>query len=258
MSRFRYSGVNWEGRDWQVASPIETLGDQLEELVPQRFPVDGTVASRGHDQSSPNSDHRPDGDGTVRAIDFGGSPEWLFDIAEAIRLSQDPRVRYVIHDGRMYSSYPKPGYPPYTWRPYSGASPHTTHVHVSTAAAGDNDPAEWQLDPEGDEMETLRVGDTGWGVARAKTALEGWRKIHAPTKPALEPNDVFDEAMATRVAEFQSGGKLPDRYTRGVIGAITWGWLMEYVADKVDDRAVGAVIPELETATIEVVTGYKE
>jgi hypothetical protein len=59
------------------------------------------------------------------------------DIADQIRLcakAGDKRISYVIFNGRIASS--KKGW---AWRPYSGASPHNHHCHVSFTKAGDAD-----------------------------------------------------------------------------------------------------------------------
>lgn len=140
--RFRLSGVNWEGRAWQVSTPVATLAGQVDAAYPKGWKTDGTVASQGHDQTSPRSDHRPKpyvGPGIVRAVDIGvGSMSEGMGLVEPLRQSADPRIRYVIFNNAIFSSYPKPGYPPYTWRPYTGAA-HKTHIHVSMLAAADSD-----------------------------------------------------------------------------------------------------------------------
>ena len=145
---FRYSGTNWAGIEWFTVPAVTVLGQQITIIRPGVFPTDGTVASRIHDQVSPTSDHSPDGDGAVRAIDFGGDTGFLADTTEQMRLSEDRRIKYVIHNERMFSSYPKPGYPPYTWRPYTGANGHITHAHVSTLAEFDDVTDQWSLQEE--------------------------------------------------------------------------------------------------------------
>jgi len=86
-----------------------------------------------------------------------------------------------------------------------------------------------------DDMETLRIGDTGWGVSRLQKALNGWIDIYSADKTPLVIDGEFGQATADRVTQFQDGSKLPARYQRGVVGGITWGWLMEFVADLVDE-----------------------
>ncbi len=142
---FRYSGTNWAGIDWHTAAPITKLGSQIETLRPGTLPVDGTVASRGHDLANPSSDHKPQ-NGIVRAIDFGGDRDELVAWSDSIRLSKDSRLKYMIYDGQICSSYWRDGIEPFTWRRYSGSSPHSHHVHLSSMAASDNDLSPWQLE----------------------------------------------------------------------------------------------------------------
>ncbi len=162
MARFRISGVNWEGRPWRVSAAIEQLIDQVEAVWDTRHPADGTVASRGHDRGNPRSDHRParqPPQGVVRAVDIGETVEDRGELlAEAIRLSRDRRVRYVIHEGRLFSSYDHRNGPPYMWRRYTGANPHLNHVHVSVLRRGDSDGRRWDIDLEGD-MAALQITD---------------------------------------------------------------------------------------------------
>jgi hypothetical protein len=132
---FRFKGKNHAGQVWRAAGAIETFGKQIEVLRPGTFGNDGTVASKAHDQAHPTSDHRPDprtGEGTVRAIDFHETASGLVDeVAEALRLSKDPRISYVIHDGRMFSSYRTKTFEPWEWRPYTSKNPHRDHGHMS-------------------------------------------------------------------------------------------------------------------------------
>lgn len=132
---FRHSGTNWAGISWRSVGGIETLGDQIEALRPGTHPADGTVASRRHDQINPSSDHSPDSNGNVRAIDIGHNDiNELKAWAEAIRLSKDDRVKYVILENMMYSSYSKGYIEAWTWRPYTGT--FHWHIHVSLVADG--------------------------------------------------------------------------------------------------------------------------
>ena len=148
MVRFRRSGKNWEGRLWKVAAPVDSLAGQIEAAYPVRHPKDGTVASKGHDANSPTSDHRPkptSGAGVVRAIDFGEHIEEAFGILDAIRASQDSRLKYGIHESQMFSSYPSGGHAPYTWRPYGGSNAHLDHGHISTLKSADAQGGPWDI-----------------------------------------------------------------------------------------------------------------
>jgi hypothetical protein len=139
MARFRVKGKNHAGQQWRAAQAIVTFGRQIEELEPARHKSDGTVASAKHDKKSPGSDHRPSprtGVGTVRAIDFGerGGHGFVDDIVEALRLSKDPRIKYVIHNGRKFQSHKTKNIKAWEWFPYTGENPHTDHGHLSVKA----------------------------------------------------------------------------------------------------------------------------
>lgn len=219
---FRYEGINWEGRSWQTVPAITTLGRQIEQVRPgpPTYPVDGTVASRRHDQMSPTSDHRPDADGDVHAIDFGGPTGWIAETVEAIRVSEDVRLRYVIFDGRMYSVYPKSGYDPFEWRPYLGPSPHRTHAHLSVRRdpefANIDDP--WILEEdlpqfteeEAEQLRNLVAGLTakdssGWGFA-----TNGVELIRKERRFPLHPNDGPGEEVLRRGDIVQLGNPASD------------------------------------------------
>jgi hypothetical protein len=132
---FRFDGVNHAGQEWRAAGAIVTFGKQIEAIRPGRFRTDGTVASKQHDLNSPTSDHRPSprvGLGTVRALDFAeGTRGFVDEIAETLRLSRDPRILYVIHDRRKFSSTRTKKFPAFEWRPYTGENGHLTHGHIS-------------------------------------------------------------------------------------------------------------------------------
>lgn len=177
MSRFRYSGTNWEGRPWRASSAVEALGRQIEEAWPDRHGADGTVASRGHDQNSPRSDHRPrptTGPGIVRAIDVGETVEDQGEtLAEELRRARDPRLKYLIHEGRLFSSYDHSNGPAWSWRRYSGYNAHLNHVHVSVYGWADQAGQDWNIDLGGG-MAALQVIDVQKALNKADvTDYEG-------------------------------------------------------------------------------------
>lgn len=122
-------------------------GQQLREQFDDTFPdrdrrSDGWIGDARHSSRS-NSDHNPDGNGIVRAIDVdrdvhkGGKPDLMPDIADQIRLAAkrgDKRIAYVIFAGRIAS--PRMGW---RWRKYSGSNPHNHHCHISFTTKGDTD-----------------------------------------------------------------------------------------------------------------------
>lgn len=135
---FRFKGKNHAGQEWRAAGAIVTFGKQIEELRPGTFKSDGTVASKQHDKDNPTSDHRPNprtGLGVVRALDFTETkPGQVGEVAEALRLSKDPRIAYFIFNGRKFSSTKTKTLKAWEWRPYTGKNPHKNHGHLSVVA----------------------------------------------------------------------------------------------------------------------------
>lgn len=130
----------------------------LLEQVNRRFPLrdtgsDGWIGDAAH-RSRP-SDHNPTASGIVLAQDFDedakDSPEtagrWLWD---RLLASRDPRVAYVIYEGRTVSSYPARGYAAWQVRPYTGPNKHLHHLHLSVSKdpALYDDPRPWALEED--------------------------------------------------------------------------------------------------------------
>jgi hypothetical protein len=135
---------------WTLAGALGTLRAEVDALWPDRSKLsDGTLGDPAHQART--SDHNPDADGVVRAWDctaWVGPDGNVADLlAEHLRATRDPRVKYVIRSSRMFSSYPTSSTPAWTWRPYTGTNPHDKHTHVSVQPAppGD-DPSPWHLE----------------------------------------------------------------------------------------------------------------
>lgn len=147
--RWRVRGENWEGRNWFLTPGALPLIDEVMAFWPQNHAADGTVAGRGHDDRNPKSDHRPrpfnSEPGVVRALDVGEVVEndgWRF--AEMLRKTQDPRIKYVLHEDMIFSSYPRMNREPWTWAPLRIG--HPTHVHISFTTLADTDTSPWNLE----------------------------------------------------------------------------------------------------------------
>lgn len=127
---------------WRPARSLLVLQRQLQAAAPRARPATsadewGLIGDALHD---PTSDHSPHdfpgwGDDIVTAADFPNRPDLGLDahrVLDNIRRSRDPRVKYAISNGEMFSSYPARGYDAYQWRPYTGTSDkHWTHGHLS-------------------------------------------------------------------------------------------------------------------------------
>lgn len=126
----------------RVSHAIDTLRSEINAAHPGRSKIsDGTLGDTAH--SARKSDHNPDANGIVHAIDVTVWDDTDADnvddvaqpLAEFLRAKRDPRTKYVIHRGRMFSSYPTTSggkyRAPYEWGPYTGPNGHFHHVHVS-------------------------------------------------------------------------------------------------------------------------------
>ena len=105
---------------------------------------DGWIGDTRHKSRSSASDHNPDANGIVRAIDLDRDlsgkkkPDLMPDLADQIRLfakrDKSKRISYIIFAGKIAS--PRMGW---RWRKYSGINAHDHHCHVSFSSKGDTD-----------------------------------------------------------------------------------------------------------------------
>jgi len=110
------------------------LREQIDDSFPDRDRAsDGWVGDTRHAHRV--SDHNPDAQGWVRAIDIdrdlfkGSKPDIMPDLADQLRAAckskSEKRISYIIFDGRIAS--PILGW---RWRKYTG-NKHDKHMHVS-------------------------------------------------------------------------------------------------------------------------------
>lgn len=111
---------------------------------------DGWIGDPAH--ASRPSDHNPGARGLVHALDIDEDisgvdredGKELFNWLDSLRIAKDPRIKYVIYEGRMFSSYAT-RYPAWTWRPYTGVNLHTRHGHISihSTISAETDTSTW-------------------------------------------------------------------------------------------------------------------
>ena len=121
---------------------LSKAAEQLRKEVNLKYPKrdkrsDGWLGDSKHKLRK--SDHNPDKQGWVRAIDIDadlvkGSTKESWLLAEKLKsiAIKDKRISYIIHQGRICS--PRLGW---KWRVYKGSNPHHTHIHISFTKAGD-------------------------------------------------------------------------------------------------------------------------
>jgi lysozyme family protein len=123
----------------RLAQGLAILRDQINARYPNRSKLsDGWIGDAAH--AARASDHNPNAAGVVTALDVTHDPAAGVDtwkLAESLRQRKDPRIKYVISNGRIFSSVVAP----WTWRPYTGANKHAHHIHISVSS----DPALYDL-----------------------------------------------------------------------------------------------------------------
>jgi hypothetical protein len=120
------------------------LREQFNHEFPDRAKgADGWIGDAAH--QSGTSDHNPNAQGAVRAIDIttdlarpGVS---LWDVCEMLR--GNSRLEYIIHMRKIASRSQG-----WTWSTYAGTDPHTNHAHFSARhdGSGWNNTSPWGLE----------------------------------------------------------------------------------------------------------------
>jgi hypothetical protein len=109
---------------------------------------DGWIGDTRH--AARPSDHNPDAQGWVRAIDIDrdlsgkAKPDLMSDLVDQVRQlcksGVEKRVSYIIFDGFIYSAKFR-----FIKRKYTGANKHTKHAHFSFKKTADNDGAFFKI-----------------------------------------------------------------------------------------------------------------
>lgn len=134
-----------------MATPkLSKAGVQLREQFDDSFGTrsrasDGWIGDARHQNQK--SDHNPDLEGWVRALDITAKLEdrgsdLMWDVVDQLRKAarKDGRLAYIIYDGKIAS--PKSLW---RWRKYTGANPHRAHAHFSFKKSADNNRKFWNV-----------------------------------------------------------------------------------------------------------------
>lgn len=199
---------------WRVASSLEQLRRQLDELAPDRSRAsDGSIGDEDHANRS--SDHNPHfrlaGQHYVTARDFTDDPSGGLDcdeLAVALMRSRDQRIKYIIWDDEIMSG--GEGRAPWEWREYRPddprRNPHRHHLHLSVVPdLRSLTSIPWLL--PGLAMTAgapvLRRGSRGPAVAELQRVLNTWYPLAAQ----LAADGVFGPATeaAVRLCQGRTG-----------------------------------------------------
>src|SRR5215510_523751 len=219
----------WKGdAENRLAKSLITLIDEVDQKFPSRDTHnDGTIGDEAHRHR--NSDHNPqvsDGSmGVVTALDITHDPAAGFDagaFAESLRQAKDDRIKYVIFNGRIFSSTQSP----WVWRDRNqGPGDHSEHVHVSVVAdpARFDDTRPWPFDASGAGAgqvtvfrPKLKLGDSGPAVVDLQRLL------------GITTDGEFGPETDKAVRDFQASRNL---VVDGIVGSHTWGALTASSAD---------------------------
>lgn len=222
---------------WRIAYSLDKT-DGLFAQVNARAPgratgSDGSIGDAAHQSRS--SDHNAwrrgaRGEPVVGAIDVTHDPRGGFDsyaFAESLRKYRDPRVKYVISNGKIWNPSVSP-----EWRTYVGKNPHDHHVHVSVSdsRALFDRKGQWMFDTQHPDSQNGQVpGDRPVQPVPTDPVLRRGSKYpkDQTTSPVHELQRVlgvvvdgdFGPATERAVKAFQVGRGLA---ADGVVGPATW------------------------------------
>lgn len=203
---------------WRAAKSLIVFQNQVRPFAAGADPR--SFGLKGDDQHDSTSDHAPHdfpgwGQDIVTAADiprFGNlHPRQVLD---NIRKSKDPRVKYGISEGQMFSSYAAHGIAPWTWRDYSGKDGHFDHGHLSVV--GDkraDDERPWQIGAAEEADELSEAADT------IKYELRPWLADAAHAVGRIEAQmAALTKTVDVLAAALRTGGG--DLDTAAIIGRI--------------------------------------
>lgn len=225
---------------WRAMDSLLVLLEQANEIAPSRSHAsDGLVGDEDHQGT--NSDHNPHfvpgvGADIVTALDLTHDPAHGFDsfkFAETLRRNRDKRIKYVISNRRIFSSYVVGSTPAWTWRTYSGSDPHTNHVHISVLDSAISDTrTPWNL--EGFDMS---VADVTTGVKDALTAAAARGPL--PGQEETDPTGKYGRAVNNAQNEIAA------RQLKPIVDAlIALDGKVQQILDKLNEGTSGGTVAE--------------
>lgn len=218
--------------NWRLAGSLIQMRSELDTLFPKRDRTsDGAIGDAKH--ASRSSDHNPwvvDAKGypVVTAIDVDRDITQGItsrNLAEFLRQRQDPRIKYVISNAQMFSSYANGQRKTWEWGPYTGTNAHKEHMHISVVKDQSlyDSQAPWEVGkgmmglPVANHATVistsspgpyLRLGSVGEDVCYLQRMLGG-----------LGVDGDFGPRTQTKVKQFQRRNGLDDS---GVVDEVTW------------------------------------
>jgi len=202
---------------WRLAESLVELRNQINARWKNRDKSsDGTIGDTSH--QARKSDHNPDEDGVVLAMDITHDPAHGLDcaeLAENLIASRDPRISYIIWNKKISN----PDVQDWKWRPYNGSNPHDKHMHISVKKKGADDDAAWLAVA----ATTIAEGPSGIPAGKLPNLKYG---VYGDAVKILQLllgakiTGVFDDTTNNTVKDFQKKSGL---VVDGIVGPYTWG-----------------------------------
>lgn len=133
---------------WKAGAGVLALRDQVNKRFPKRDKAsDGIKASSSHTVRNPNSDHEPNKNGYVLALDIdedfgakGDNMRLANQLRELAKAGKDGgRIKYVIYEDKIASGTSNN----WAWR--GSGYGHTKHIHVSFTSKAEKDGSPFPL-----------------------------------------------------------------------------------------------------------------
>jgi len=136
----------------------------LREQLKRQYPgiVIGWIGDTTHQTENPSSDHNPEPDGSVDAIDLmlgkAFTATQCQKVIDALVASKDWRIKYIIWNHRIIAG--NGGIEPWKWRKYNGKDPHTGHAHISRNDIQESNIELWHIGTPLREIDHMRISVT--------------------------------------------------------------------------------------------------
>ena len=238
------------------AKTLLQIRKQIDQMYPGRDKSsDGMLGDAAH--SARTSDHNPDDDHVVKAIDISHDPKVGFNsykfAREVLAVNKDPRIKYVISNRQIMSGSGQSN-PAWKWRSYSGSNPHDQHVHISVKPEAKyyDDVSEWDFGRE--QQPNPELPDNPWIGKRllVRGSVNDDVKL-LQEKLGLKPADgIFGKLTEAAVKTFQARNGLE---ADGKVGVYTWKALYTVSQDvppPVVDPSLPPVTDVIVTPVVEV------
>lgn len=176
----------------RLARSLEQLRNQVNAAFPSRSKIsDGWIGDLAHAASA--SDHNPNGAGVVCALDITNSPQTGFDVhalADRLRINRHPNLKYIISNRRITGAWNG-----WTWQPYNGSNPHSSHAHFSVGSGNDG-----QSQPPYDDT-------SNWAIGGAQVPAQGGKSIDEVAREVLAGKwgNGVDRTNALSAAGYDAG-----------------------------------------------------